>query len=256
MSNIAQVKEDYDRTAAAYNAGILEAPIGILESQLVKLAIGDATDKLVLDLGGGSGIHAREAIDAGAKRIDLVDLSPEMMRVARDTEKALGREGRIQFFEADVSKSLGHLPLEKYDIVMANWVFDHAGTVEIFEGMWRNVIAYLKPGGKFLGIRVSDPYSPLLQNTEFGITVKDLRQIPDGVAYTVVIHNDPVSEFETTSLKVSYSATSEFYEKQGLSEVEFIPPGRAEITKTNPGLWQEFIEKPFWVVVKAIKRPE
>jgi hypothetical protein len=55
-----------------------------------------------------------------------------MLEVGIEIEQKLGREGKIRWFEADASKAMHHLPLmpEGYDIVMCNWLFDHAETDE------------------------------------------------------------------------------------------------------------------------------
>jgi SAM-dependent methyltransferase len=51
--------------------------------------LGDCTGLKVLDVGGGSGLHARKAIDAGATVVDVVDISPEMMRAGQEIETSL-----------------------------------------------------------------------------------------------------------------------------------------------------------------------
>ncbi|OAG01062.1 methyltransferase-like protein [Paraphaeosphaeria sporulosa] len=253
MSTADQVKEDYHKHAETYG-GYNVLPAGVLESQIIKNALGDATGLVILDLGGGSGIHAREAIDAGAQRVDIVDISPEMMKVATDTEKSLGRDGRIRTFEGDVSKPMDHLPLETYDVVMANWVFDHAGTVEVLEGMWQNVVKYLKPGAKFLGIHAEDPRRPSL-NGKYGVRNSNFREIPGGIAYTVEMLNDPPWKFEGTSLEISFSGSFELHEKYALENVSVVPYDNTEAVKQDPEFWKLFLEHPFYAVVQGFKKP-
>lgn len=184
MSTVEQVREVCNKSAQSYNdASVL--PAVLLESQLIKLAIGDAADLVVLDIGGGSEIHAREAVEAGARRVDIVDLSPEMLKVAEGMEKSLDRKGCMRFFEADVAKPMDHLPLDaEYDIVMANWVFDHAGDVDTLKAMWANISKYLKPGGRFLGIRMADLLGPAASTDKYGLSLKNVKPTPDGFAYT------------------------------------------------------------------------
>ncbi|KAF9729222.1 hypothetical protein PMIN01_12912 [Paraphaeosphaeria minitans] len=116
MSTAERVKEDYRKHAETYG-GYNNLPAGLLESQIIKNALGDANGLVILDLGGGSGIHAREAIDAGAQRVDIVDISPEM-KFATDTEKSLGRDGRIRTFEGDVSK---RWTIWRLRLTMSSW---------------------------------------------------------------------------------------------------------------------------------------
>lgn len=256
MSTQSQVQKDYSETAAEYNSGVADTAVGRVEIQLVKHAIGDATDLLILDLGGGSGIYAREAINAGAKRVDLVDFSPEMITVAKDTELALGRGDKIRFYEADVSKPMDHLQLGQYDMVMANWVFDHARTVDMLYGMWQNVTAYLKPGGKFVSIRASDPFSPAFSSGKYGQVVKDIKIIPGGTSYTVSVFSNPPFEFEATTMDLSSSPSLELYKKFGLTNVEVISYDKSEIVRANPEFWENFIQRPWLVVIRALKSLE
>lgn len=253
MSTADQVKEDYHKHAKTYDQDYIILPVGCLESELMKNALGDTTGLVILDLGGGSGIHAREAIDAGAARVDIVDISPEMLAVAMDAEKNLGREGRIRTFEADVSKPMDHLRLETYDVVMANWVFDHAGTVENLEGMWQNIAKFLKPGAKFLGIRVEDPWGPSLRG-KYGVRYKNIREITDGVAYTVEMLNDPPWEFEGTSLEISFSGSLELHEKYGLENVSVVPCDNTESVNKDPEFWKLFLEHPPYAVIQGFKK--
>jgi ubiquinone/menaquinone biosynthesis C-methylase UbiE len=113
-------KQVYDSLAVEYNEQYSAVPTSVLEYDLIGVALGDMTGRTVLDLGGGSGIHARQAVELGAVAVDIVDLSPGMMKVAEDLEKAAGRDV-MRFFEADVAKPLSHLPLREggYDVVMA-----------------------------------------------------------------------------------------------------------------------------------------
>lgn len=125
-------KTQYDSVAEAYAAwGHL--PIAKLEQQLIAKAIGDCTGLTVLDLGGGNGQYARKAVEQGAKSVDVIDISPAMLQLGKQIEASSGGESKIRWFEGDVSKSLHDLPLlpKGYDVVMCNWVFDHATNEQV-----------------------------------------------------------------------------------------------------------------------------
>jgi toxoflavin synthase len=107
-----------------------------MEHALVEAALHDCTDLKVLDIGGGSGFHARKAVDLGATLVDLVDVSPAMIEVGKETERQLGREGKIGWHVGDATADgLGVQGLEKksYDVVMVFWTFDHATTTEVLQ---------------------------------------------------------------------------------------------------------------------------
>lgn len=75
-------KDQYDALAATYNA-IEELPQSVLYQEDVRRALGDCTGKTILDLGGGTGLHARNALALGAKVVDVVDVSPEMLAIGK-----------------------------------------------------------------------------------------------------------------------------------------------------------------------------
>lgn len=257
LSQQEKAKKDYDSSAGIYDDYSL-LPSGRLESQLIKLALGDCTGLSVLDLGGGTGLHAREAIDLGASRVDIVDVSAEMLKIGREMEKSVGREPGVttRFFEADISKSLSHLPLREggYDVVMGNWIFSFADKMEILESMFRNIGTYLKPGGRFVGVRDADPWSPALASKKYGGSCKWVERIPGGVKYMCVLHCSPPIEFEGACLEVIYSGSTEIYERFGLDDIRTIPYEDTEIVQQDPEFWQLFVERPNLAVVQAKKK--
>ena len=133
------IDKEYDAISAAYEQ-VSRVPFCQLERQLVAHGLSDCKGKSVLDLGGGVGIHARKALDLGAKNVDIVDISPGMLRDGKVLSSGSGHEDAIRWFVGDISGDLGELPLSKtYDVVLVGWTFDHAETDEQLEGMWRNV---------------------------------------------------------------------------------------------------------------------
>jgi SAM-dependent methyltransferase len=257
MPSLEQVKKEYDDSSAIYN-NYSSLPSGQLESQLIKLSLGDCTGLTVLDLGGGTGLHAREAVELGAIMVDVVDISPQMLEVGRAIEASLGRQSTIRYFEADVAKPLSHLPLRRdsYDLVMANWIFSFADSMEVLEGMFRNIAGHLKAGGRFVGVRDADPWSPALQSGKYGGTCSWINKMSGGVRYHCVINCVPPIQFEGASLEVIYSGSTEVYEKFGLTEVVTVPYKEAKVIKDDPEFWQLFLERPNLAVVQAVKAPK
>jgi SAM-dependent methyltransferase len=101
------LQQNYDSNADGY-VQLLNTPLGTLEQQLFDLSITDCDGLRVLDLGGGTGLRARDALKAGARTVDVVDISQEMMRQGQQYEKSIGRDC-IHWYHGDVSKPLDHL---------------------------------------------------------------------------------------------------------------------------------------------------
>jgi len=249
-------KRDYGEKAVEYQDFYDKRSLmSRLDEDLFGAAVNDSTTKgaVILDLGGGAGLKARMALDAGAAAVDVVDFSPEMMREGQQIEAALRRD-LIRWFEGDVSQPFTHLPLRpQYDIVMANWVFDHSSSMEMLEGMFRNVASYLKPGGRFLSTRAGNPRAPCLSTGELGVIYKDLEEVPGGIRYRFHF-TFPGIDIEGCSMETMYSGSTEMYEKYGLVDVENEPFENAEVVKENPELFKSFFDDPACVVVKATKR--
>jgi ubiquinone/menaquinone biosynthesis C-methylase UbiE len=257
MSTPAQAQEDYDKTATVYDDYNL-LPSGQLESELIKIALGDCNGLAILDLGGGTALHAREAIELGARHVDVIDVSSRMLDMGRklvqDTDPAAAH--KIRFFQADVSKSLSHLPLRKegYNLVMANWIFSFADSMEVLEGMFRNIFDHLKPGGRFIGVRDADPRSPALESRKYGGYCEWMKDIPGGVQYLCVLNSTPPIKFVGSSLQVIYSGSTKMYEKFGLADVSVVPYERAEVVQKDREFWQLFLDRPNLAVVTAVKK--
>ncbi|KAI1187137.1 S-adenosyl-L-methionine-dependent methyltransferase [Nemania serpens] len=248
------VKSEYGVEATNYEAlWTTDMPFARIDTELFVSALGRVPGAVILDLAGGSGIKARCAIDAGAAAIDIVDISQEMMREGQMNRTSLKRDV-IRWFEADISKPLDDLPLRpQYDIVMAHWPFDHAESMAMLEGMFRNVTAYLKPGGRFFSVRCCDPRAPCMATGELGVVFKDFEEIPGGLKFRYAF-NSLSSHIEATSMEATYSGSTEIYEKFGLVDVQIEPYENAKVVIENPKLWASFLQQPGLAMVKATKK--
>jgi len=83
---------------------------------------GDVTDKSVLDVGCGSGVYSVDFARRGARRVLGVDLSDNMLKLAREEAARHGVADRCEFVRGDfMALDLG----EKFDVSIAMGVFDY-----------------------------------------------------------------------------------------------------------------------------------
>lgn len=188
------------------------------------------------------------------------------MRIGRQIEATIDRDASvIQWFEADASQpsELASLPLRfksrGYDLVMANWTFDHCSSLEMLDGMLRSVVAYLKPGGRFVGTRVfNTPRASAISSTDgkLGGRYKDFVDVPGGVLYRYALYVDPPVEYNAASREETYNPAKMvgFHEKYGLVDTEVVPWDEASCIKSDPEFWKEFLELPSMAVVRATKK--
>ena len=121
--------EDQDRMTAYYNA--------------VKMNPSQFEDKVVLDVGTGSGILAIWAAQAGAKHVYAVEAT-FMATHARKLIEANGLKDKITVIQASIEDA--ELP-EKVDVIISEWM----GYFLLRESMFDSVIVardkWMKPGG-------------------------------------------------------------------------------------------------------------
>jgi len=106
----------------------------------------DFTDKVVMDVGTGSGILAFFAIQAGAKRVYAVEAS-DSIEVAKAIAAANGYEEKIVFVKGKVEEIADSLVPEKVDIIISEPI----GFLLVHERMLESYAVarqrFLKPGG-------------------------------------------------------------------------------------------------------------
>jgi len=99
----------------------------------------------VLDLGAGTGIVSEMIAEAFPKaRLTLFDVTPEMLTIARQRLKSIGK--RVRFVTADFASATQS---QSYDVVVSALAIHHlpdSGKRHLFG----DVFKYLSPGGAFI----------------------------------------------------------------------------------------------------------
>jgi SAM-dependent methyltransferase len=260
MTSASGKKEQYDEMAIEYNA-YEDLPVARLEAELIRTALRDCTGLAILDIGGGSGVYAREAVKRGAKQVDVVDISDSMLQIGRDIEAKDSAKSRIRWLVGDgtrplVEQGVGILPYGQYDITMANWIFDHAHTVEELRGMWKNIALSLKPGGKFIGVRACAPgcfadYN--MKTGKYGCLRSEVKSIPGGFQCKSTLLTKPPFSVGCTLMDDSYKLIDSIPRQLGMTNIKKLPEEETEIVKADPGFWKEQLDKPHFAVVTAIR---
>lgn len=259
-----RAEDHYDSIAAQYD-GIEALPHSLISRQLVQYALGDCTDQVILDIGGGSGLHARIAISRGATRVDNVDLSPEMLRNCDLAETKLGRQPgeKIACFVADATQPLDHLNLPGrdgngfYDTVLVGWTLDHASTMAELEGMWHNIAKYCRPGGRLVNIRTIDPFNRHPNSSKYGVKIFDVKPIPGGAKYfyAPVVDGKLLFTCEAQAMEAHYNLNQahSMAQKYGFDGLEKVPAMEMPCVKADPEFWQDFVNQESFCCVVGRK---
>ena len=139
----------------AYDAAIrrfipgYEAMLGVAAREIASVA-----PRHVLDLGGGTGALAEAILLAApGAAVELIDLDPEMLAVAR--ERLDGYGGRARFREASFDD-----PLPEADAVAASLALHHVPTMKEKRRLFARIHDCLRPGGVFVNADATMPAEP------------------------------------------------------------------------------------------------
>jgi 2-polyprenyl-3-methyl-5-hydroxy-6-metoxy-1,4-benzoquinol methylase len=140
----------YDKTAGVYEdtLNVLTYP-AYVEEPTYRAVIGDVRGSDVLDLGSGTGIWTRRMKQAGAERVEGMEISAPMVDVAREKEREnpLG----ITYHAADVSQGLAEEGLAgSFDVVTGINVLHYSSSRADLAGMCATARSALRPGGRFV----------------------------------------------------------------------------------------------------------
>ena len=256
-STATNLQGNYDTNAAAY-LQFVTTPLGKLEQQLFEQSITDLSGQDVLDLGGGTGLRALDALRAGARHVDVIDISPEMMRVGQEAyEKSLpsGALPAIHWHQADISKPLDYVnSLGPYDMVIANGIFDHAHNENELEQMWRNAALLLKPGGRLVANR-NNPLSKAATSGKYGVTLTDFEHFEGGLSFRYRMNTDPPLAFQSFALDVYYKGSTELSGKF-FENFENVQWEQTPVVKADFEFWRDYLDDPILYIFTAVRRGE
>jgi SAM-dependent methyltransferase len=260
MASPSVLKAQYDGFASQY-ASMEHLPGEIVATHLLRNNVAKLPRGLrVLDLGCGTGTYARMLLEMGvAAHVVGVDVSSEMVHVGQTMEtERRPAPARIEFHVADCAAPLDHLGLERasFDLVMANWIFNYAASRAELAGMWRNVVTYLKPGGRSVGLKESvvDLEDHLRRDFKYGIKYTVIGKVDDGLKIHIEANTEPKIEFD------AYSLEARLYEEvpmeMGMREVKYHVPATEDLPDVageDMAFWKGLLDNPPCMLVTAVK---
>lgn len=137
------IAKDYQRTK--------RSPVrAAIETWTLVQLLGDCRGLSVLDAGCGDGFHARRLMAAGASRVAGFDVSPAMIELAREQERA--QPVGIQYV-CCAAENLPDLHCGGgFDAVLASYLLHYAADAHILERMCQRLGNALAPGGRLVAL--------------------------------------------------------------------------------------------------------
>ncbi|WP_250634562.1 class I SAM-dependent methyltransferase [Pinirhizobacter soli] len=187
----AQAKPVYDDIGSKFEDFTSSASQRPIEVRTFMGLLGDVTGLTVLDLACGHGDFSRRIHQQGAHRVTGVDISPEMIRLAKAQSLVSGDD--IHFEVGDVRA----LPrLGQFDVVSAAWLFNYAEDTAQLADMFASVARNLKPGGRLVAYTVNPDFELAKGNfTEYGVHVMDQVNLEGGARHRGHFVTEPPSPF-------------------------------------------------------------
>ncbi|MEK6918919.1 MAG: methyltransferase domain-containing protein [Nanoarchaeota archaeon] len=165
-----KVSKDYlfSRTAGRGTSGFQNREIE--QPMMFKLVPGDLSNKSLLDIGCGPGIHIKEYVSRGAKCTGI-DLSSEMIKLAKDYCPHAN-------FEVGNIYSLG-FDGESFDIVTSSFVLDH---VRELSKAVNGIKRVLKSQGLFI-FSIPHPITYMFRDSKRSVFTPSNSYFDNGVVY-------------------------------------------------------------------------
>jgi len=215
-------------------------------------------DKVVLDVGCGSGRLTRELLNIGTFKVVGVDKSEEQIQLAILEEKRhqSHNEGRIQYFVDDISTNNNTRNDDgMYDVVTQSWALNHASSYDELLGMCQYIASKLKTDGVFVGLNVNmslDPYNfPKLW--KYGIFLNRKKDAQDGDVSECVLKFEDGSSVTLIDYYLSHQTYEKAFLTAGFHSLEWIPVELSPNT-LNPDYFKDYINFSHGIVMKAIKK--
>jgi len=245
--------KEYEQIADKYESSFLVTPYrSYIEEYSVLKAVGNVQGLQVLDVACGTGHYSRVMRNLGATRVVGTDLSPDMVRVARQTEEQ-EPVGNIEYHAQDAGdmETLG-----QFDLAVAIYLFHYATSLEHLQGMCHSVARNLRPGGRFVTYTLHPDLcreEHYYRKYRFDIFPKpDMR---DGDVYSFVLMTEDGWSEPLTIYYWSWEAMEGALRQAGLSTIKrhnlgVSPEG---IERHEPGFWQDYLDCQHCVILDAVK---
>ena len=220
-------------------------------------AIGPLRGLRVIDVACGTGYYSRMFRDAGAAQVVGVDISAEMVHLAREQEA--GQAKPISYVVADAGE-LGAFAdrtgLGEFDLAVAEWLLDYAQTREHLSAMCRSLAHILRPGGRF--VHLGGCFNSIFHHPDnfprYGIELEILESHGDGSRCRWTVRSDDQSVSAENTMWTPETIDAEL-NGAGFIDVkwplaEIAPDG---IEEMGEDYWTEFLKHPYHAVTCATR---
>jgi len=207
----------YDEIGDKFEIAVNNTSERLVEINTFQKMVQNVSNKYVLDLACGSGFFSQLLIQMNAKKVVGVDISSEMIRLAREENK---NTDRLSFEVYDI---LDMPNLGLFDMVTAVWLLCYAKDKKLLTTMFSKIFDSLKENGVFIGYTSNPNFRMSISNfTKYGLTITSETPIPGGLLCDAQFATTPPIPFQF------YRLSREVYEaaarKAGFRNIQWVTP--------------------------------
>jgi toxoflavin synthase len=243
------VGSPYDPVAEQYRRSKFAPFRSHVEQYTLRKLIGPLQGESALDLACGEGYYSRLLKTWGAGAVVGVDVSPNMIELARQQEAShsLGITYHVQDVRA---LELG----QRFDLVVAAFLFNHAHNRDEFLEMAQAVERHMAPEGKLVAVisRGDQPVSAYPKITKYGFSKSTPGDLVEGAPITITFHVD-TGDFSIVNPCLFQSTMISGFDDAGLRQQVWQAPlvSPEGLAQFGQDYWNDFIEEPALIFVEA-----
>lgn len=243
---------DYNAISEQYRRAKEQPWRSRLEGHSMMQLIGDVRGKSAIDLACGEGFLTRKVKLAGAARTVGVDVSREMIALAkaREAREPLG----IDYFVEDARAPGAH---GAFDLCVSGWLLVYAHDRAELAVMSRGIADRLRAGGRFVTLTTNPALSEIDRKPDYrkyGFDV-DVAGTADGAPILWTIHLDDRTSFEIENYYLPLEVLIASLRDAGMRDVTAHPLtlGPDPQAGDEGDYWDEMLRCPPAIMIDGVK---
>jgi ubiquinone/menaquinone biosynthesis C-methylase UbiE len=243
---------NYDPIAEQYQRAKHQPWRAYLEVFSLMGLIGDPRGLAVMDLACGEGFYSRMLRRRGAAKVVGVDLSAEMIHLARrqESQNPLG----IEYLQGDARRLDVSEPC---DLIVAAYLLNYARDPRELKAMCDGIARSLKPGGRFVTVNTSTDLNfkaaPCYRQYGFETSVPGPWKVGASIRWTFHLEEGP---FEIENYHLDRAIHEEAFRSADFLDIRWHAPRLSPEGETafELGYWTTFLKAPPITLIECVKK--